>query len=69
MSEQITKEEFTDIMAAVDAVHDALERFAPPEALAVLKMVRANLKAEIRNFERDMVKTSLTEGAKWLATS
>ena len=37
-----------DQLDAVDAVHDALEDFTPPEALAVLKIVRANLKAEVQ---------------------
>ena len=49
MSERLTKEEFIGIMEAVDAVHEALESFTPPEALSVLKMVRSNLKAEIRD--------------------
>ncbi len=57
MSERrITGKGFTDdghlaqALQAVDAVHDVLEDFTPPEALDVLKMVQANLKAEIRSF-------------------
>ncbi len=58
MSERpITVEGFTDdghlaqALRAVDAVHDVLEDFTPPEALDVLKMVRSNLKAEIQASE------------------
>ena len=58
MSERpITGEGFTDdghlaqALRAVDAVHDVLEDFTPPEALDVLKMVRSNLKAEIQASE------------------
>ena len=44
-----TKEMQADILAAVNAVHDVLEKFTPPEALNVLTIVRFHLKAEIRD--------------------
>ena len=34
----------------VEEVHSTLEHLTPPEALEILRMVQANLKAEIRNF-------------------
>ncbi len=48
MSEPVTLEHFTEVMEKVDAVHKVLEDFTPPEALDVLKIVRSNLRAEIR---------------------
>lgn len=50
MSEPITKEQFTEVMERVDAVHKVLEDFTPPEALAVLQIVRLNLVSEIQDF-------------------
>ena len=59
MSEPITSEQFTEVMERVDAVHTVLEDFTPTEALDVLKIVRSNLKAEIRTFE------NLDRGGMW----
>ena len=36
----------------VDAVHAQLEHLTPPEALDVLRIVAANLKAEIADFNQ-----------------
>ena len=43
---------FLTTLNHVDAVHTALETLTPPEALEVLKMVAANLKAEVVDFNR-----------------
>ncbi len=49
----LTDSPFITIMAVADAVHAQLEDLTPPEALEVLKVVTANLKAEVRDFNED----------------
>ena len=39
-----------------EKVHSTLEHLTPPEALEILRMVRANLKAEIRVMEDDLIR-------------
>ncbi len=51
-TKEITTQAFLDTLDHVDAVHTALEALTPPEALEVLRMVAANLKAEVVNFNR-----------------
>ena len=66
MSKTHTKEESTERLAVLDAaesVHDALGGFTPPEALDVLKIVRANLRAEIQDMNVTLDSTLLK---KWL---
>ncbi len=47
----MTAETFNETTEKVDAVHKVLEDLTPPEALAIIRMVAKNLKAEIRQFE------------------
>ena len=49
----MTTETFNETTQKVDAVHEVLEDLTPPEALAIVRMVAKNLKAEIRQFELD----------------
>ena len=49
-SKEVTVETFTEATQTVDAIHTQLEHLTPPEALEILRMVEANLKAEIRCF-------------------
>ena len=49
-TKEITVQAFLTTLDLVDAVHTQLENLTPPEALEVLKMVAANLKAEIADF-------------------
>ena len=51
-TKEITTEVFLTTLDHVDAVHTTLENLTPPEALEVLKMVAANLKAEVVDFNR-----------------
>ena len=50
MSKETTVETFTEATQTVDDIHTQLEHLTPPEALEILRMVQANLKAEIRSF-------------------
>ncbi len=46
----------------VEAVHAQLQDLTPPEALAVLKVVAANLRAEIDLAGMDLLKKVRAEG-------
>ncbi len=63
MSEPITMQYFTEVMEKVNAVHKVLEDFTPPEALDVLRIVRSNLKAEIRDFNEFRVADDSISGS------
>ncbi len=55
----ITNEDTSNRLSDLDLaeeVHSTLEHLTPPEALAILRMVAANLKAEIRTMEDDLIR-------------